>query len=402
MPDYSDTYATVDSVNELEDAISTAQTTADLKMDKENPVGTGSFSMNRKSDSPIGNNSSAFGVDVVAETANLFVEGKYNKYLTNQFLKIRKDGVTTAYRGSSNIYYAYGTDISFDSEIGNFIVENVVGTSLWRYIPTGYYVSNAGRNDQYDLSNSRTSIVYYLNENSERRLDGNYCGYENVTIFESVPLTDGEKYAHIVGNGTSDTSRSNAHTLDWEGNAWFAGDVYVGSTSGTNRDEGSKKLASEEYVDNAVSNAGGDSTFMITVDNTLTADKTYDEIVEAYKSGKFCFVKHTDEYGYENNYVAIYQSDTESNGVIKFSGVIGTLLEQISISKAGNVSKYTTTYLTDSGYGSLNTTNKTIVGAINEINEKASNTDGGSNNIEVSEIVTDVLNALPTWTGGSY
>ena len=32
-------------------------------------------------------------------------------------------------------------------------------------------------------------------------------------------------YAHIVGNGSSDTSRSNAHTLDWSGNAWFAGTV---------------------------------------------------------------------------------------------------------------------------------------------------------------------------------
>lgn len=31
------------------------------------------------------------------------------------------------------------------------------------------------------------------------------------------------KYAHIVGNGTSENARSNAHTLDWEGNAWFAG-----------------------------------------------------------------------------------------------------------------------------------------------------------------------------------
>lgn len=32
-------------------------------------------------------------------------------------------------------------------------------------------------------------------------------------------------YAHIVGNGTSTSARSNAHTLDWSGNAWFAGDV---------------------------------------------------------------------------------------------------------------------------------------------------------------------------------
>lgn len=39
------------------------------------------------------------------------------------------------------------------------------------------------------------------------------------------------KYAHIVGNGTADDARSNAHTLDWDGNAWFAGDIYVGGTS---------------------------------------------------------------------------------------------------------------------------------------------------------------------------
>ena len=68
-------------------------------------------------------------------------------------------------------------------------------------------------------------------------------------VSQSIP--DSSKkgtYTHIVGNGTSDTERSNAHTLDWEGNAWYSGDVYVGSTSGTNRDEGSKKLATEEFV----------------------------------------------------------------------------------------------------------------------------------------------------------
>ena len=33
------------------------------------------------------------------------------------------------------------------------------------------------------------------------------------------------KYAHIVGNGTTDDARSNAHTLDWNGNAWYAGSI---------------------------------------------------------------------------------------------------------------------------------------------------------------------------------
>lgn len=37
------------------------------------------------------------------------------------------------------------------------------------------------------------------------------------------------KYAHIIGNGNSDRERSNAHTVDWEGNAWYAGDVFNGN-----------------------------------------------------------------------------------------------------------------------------------------------------------------------------
>ena len=50
-----------------------------------------------------------------------------------------------------------------------------------------------------------------------------------------------ETYAHIVGNGTSDNSRSNAHTLDWKGNAWYAGTVegtamiVKSSTSGSSK-----------------------------------------------------------------------------------------------------------------------------------------------------------------------
>lgn len=56
----------------------------------------------------------------------------------------------------------------------------------------------------------------------------------------------------IVGNGTSDEDRSNAYTLDANGNAWYSGDIYIGSTSGTNKDAGSKKVATEEYVDNKV------------------------------------------------------------------------------------------------------------------------------------------------------
>lgn len=52
------------------------------------------------------------------------------------------------------------------------------------------------------------------------------------------------KYAHIVGNGTSKTARKNAHTLDWSGNAWFAGKVTQEGTPTDNKD-----LVNKKYVD---------------------------------------------------------------------------------------------------------------------------------------------------------
>ena len=58
-------------------------------------------------------------------------------------------------------------------------------------------------------------------------------------------------YAHIVGNGSDSLNRSNAHTLDWDGNAWYAGNVTVGGTynSETGVVDGAKELATKEYVD---------------------------------------------------------------------------------------------------------------------------------------------------------
>ena len=66
-----------------------------------------------------------------------------------------------------------------------------------------------------------------------------------------------EKYAHIVGNG-EDGADSNAHTIDWQGNGWFAGTIKVGGTG--QDDEEAKELATKEYVD---SKTGGSSVSLI-------------------------------------------------------------------------------------------------------------------------------------------
>ena len=63
-------------------------------------------------------------------------------------------------------------------------------------------------------------------------------------------------YAHIVGNGTSNNDRSNAHTLDWSGNAWYAGSVSAGTTAAPAAVVNDNDLTTKAYVDNAISQGG--------------------------------------------------------------------------------------------------------------------------------------------------
>ena len=84
-------------------------------------------------------------------------------------------------------------------------------------------------------------------------------------------------YLDVVGNGKSDAEKSNAYTLDYEGNGWFAGEVYVGSNSGTNKDSGSVRLAKiselDTKVDKTTTIAGIDLQNNITVGELVDALK---------------------------------------------------------------------------------------------------------------------------------
>ena len=84
---------------------------------------------------------------------------------------------------------------------------------------------------------------------------------ENQLVFGKYNVKDTEnKYACIIGNGTSDTARSNAHTVDWNGNAWFAGDV-EGVKNGTTH-----KLSEKvSFGDNYNTSAAGASDVPITL-----------------------------------------------------------------------------------------------------------------------------------------
>lgn len=181
------------------------------KMDKENPVGTGSFSMNRKEDTPIGYQSVAEGSSTTASGNSSHAEGSY----------------TTA---SSRYSHAEG-----DHTTASGATSHAEGNST---IASG----------------------------DESHVQGKY----NIEDTEN-------KYSHIVGNGTSNTARSNAHTLDWNGVGWFQGGLQVG---GNAQDDGAQTvmLNGDKELILTSSTEGSSKKFKITVDDSGTIAVT--EITE--------------------------------------------------------------------------------------------------------------------------
>lgn len=252
------------------------------KMDKKNPTGTGSFSINRKSGSIVGDGSFAAGSNVIASGEFSHAEGNHTTasgayahaegYVTNALEHgSHAEGsytVAGGYQSHAEGVSSYGTfTISGDANATTYTFENdaVVEAIFVTYNDVTakvISVDTVNKTITLDKTLSTTAIVGVANasyrtggaigrashtEGCSTIAKGDYSHAQGkFNVADSA-----NKYAHIVGNGDS-TARSNAHTLDWDGNAWFQGDIYIGSTSGTNKDEGSVKLASEAYVDNAL------------------------------------------------------------------------------------------------------------------------------------------------------
>ena len=85
-------------------------------------------------------------------------------------------------------------------------------------IANGHVSHAEGASTRTEGYASHSEGTYTIAAGDSQHVQGKY----NIEDYE-------DKYAHIVGNGTDDDGRSNAHTLDWDGNAWFQGDVMVGS-----------------------------------------------------------------------------------------------------------------------------------------------------------------------------
>ena len=161
-------------------------------MSSMNPVGIGSFSMNRKPGTDVGQYSHAEGLYTIASGQGSHAEG-------------------------------FGT---LSSKVGSHA--------------EGYYTKASG-----DCSHAEGTATIAASDSQHAQ--GKYNIEDNANA-----------YAHIVGNGTSSTNRSNAHTLDWDGNAWYAGGVESSSLT----------------LRSATENSTAKKTLTITDDDTLLVNGT--------------------------------------------------------------------------------------------------------------------------------
>lgn len=240
-----------------------------------------------------GNNSQATGIashaegnSTIASGARSHAEGSNTK-ATSQ--SSHAEGVSTL--AGRNAF----TVVSGDSAAKTYTLNSVKGLSIdMKYSiksESGPYYINQGTITAIDTDTNTVTVSYYRDIEGDNKylyiydrpdigiilLPDIYSGYSHVegqntvaTHYQSHAeglgtIANGDnqhvqgKYniaddtsLDIIGNGTGADARSNAYTLDRNGNAWYSGDIYTGSTSGTNKDSGSKKIATEEYVDNKI------------------------------------------------------------------------------------------------------------------------------------------------------
>ena len=250
-------------------------------MSNYNPVGTGSFSMNRKADTVSGNYSHTEGYNGTASGNYSHAEGNGTKALG--YVSHAEGSSTTA---SGDYSHAEG---GTNTASGNYShAEGGRTTASGSHSHAeGYYATASGSYSHAEGSSTTASGTCSHAEGvstTASGMDSHAEGYDT-TASKQASHAEGyyttasgfashvegyhttasgdhshvqgkyniedteDKYAHIVGNGTSEQS-SNAHTLDWNGLGWFAGGLKIGGTG--QDDTAAKEVATKDYVDNSI------------------------------------------------------------------------------------------------------------------------------------------------------
>ena len=221
---------------------------------KENPVFTGSMSMNRKEGATIGEYSVAIGKTVEASGECSYAEGKNT---TASGWSSHAEGEETKAKGQTS-----------HAEGDNSIAEGISSHAEGSYAVASGITSHA---------EGEGTKAYGKSSHAEGSFTTASSNYQHVQGKYNIE-DKSNKYAHIVGNGKSGMERSNAHTLDWKGNAWFAGDVQANNVPHVISEKvvltvpAATISAKKTEIDNLIND--NSEPVQIPVDGTVTYDPT--------------------------------------------------------------------------------------------------------------------------------
>ena len=150
----------------------------------------------------------------------------------------------------------------------------------------GYYTHAEGKNATAKGEYSHAEGYYTSAGSDYQHVQGKY----NIEDSNNI-------YADIIGNGSS-SARSNAYTLDWSGNGWFAGSVSAGTTASPASVTNANDLTTKQYVDNALNNKQssaiygsantGNDNFITPLSVALyTADDNHRDVIVTYTDSTY-------------------------------------------------------------------------------------------------------------------
>ena len=148
--------------------------------------------------------------------------------------------------GTVGVTYTTAKVTAFDTSAKTITVNRTLSEkAVTNQYTIGYYTGMALGNNSHVEGNQNIAA------GRSQHVEGEY----NAKDPEYSSAGARGKYVHIAGNGSTHEDRSNAHALDWNGNAYYAGDVYV-QGDGKNDFAGMKKLATEDFVTAALTALG--------------------------------------------------------------------------------------------------------------------------------------------------
>ena len=262
---------------------------------KNAPVFTGSISMGRVEGSTVGQNSVAIGNGVVASGNYSHAEGKANNvWINNGFQDVpstasgeasHAEGLGVLASGHNSHAEGVGTEArggASHAEGNKTVANGDFSHAEGAFTKANGFLSHAEGEDTIALGkNEHVSGLYNIPDSApaweagKSYVAGDVISYVDNGINKILICTDDTssasldwdcwlaygQYLFVIGNGTDDQHRSNAATIDWDGNAVFAGKATVGAAPVNDMD-----VATKKYVDD---NVGGGSS----VDTSTLAPK---------------------------------------------------------------------------------------------------------------------------------